>query len=290
MTCKSTIFLVFVLSWSAIFAQTRLNGGYDEEIHKFILADTGILIGNFSNGRAAFYLKSEVLPDYKKNCVGFIDTTGKIVVKPVYMNCSDFSGGFALVQDTANGQGLIDRSGKIIIPLDQHQYIQLCENGLLVIEKEYWVRAVSSWQYNISIVNNKGETIIPFGIYSGYATPPPPKFMLEGDDVGHREFRWNRLSFNVSVFFKDYIGVKKGQQWAVINSKGKEIIPPKFDWIGIFNKGMAPVKIDAKYGVIDTAGNLVIPPLYENTALTPGNFVIVTNKKNRGYFQLPISY
>jgi hypothetical protein len=275
MSKKSILLLIlFVLTGLTLFAQKRLNGKYDPVHHGFISNDTGIIIRDFVNGRAPFMIKGKNPFDYKTNRVGFIDTDGKVVIKPLYTNCSNFNGDFALVQDTTARTAMINKVGKIVIPFDR-QNISLCENGLLVL-------ATYTKISNISILNSQGKTIVPFGRYSQYATPPPARYFGEGDDVGHREFYWYQFRFDTSVYFKKYIGVKKDGKWAVINEQGKEVIPPKFDWIGIFNKEAAPIMIGKKYGVTDTAGKELVPAVYDNTILTYDNFVIATENKQTG--------
>jgi hypothetical protein len=211
--------------------------------------------------------------NFKNNRVGYIDTSGKVVVKPVYTNCSNFNGDFALVNDTAGGIALINKNGKVIIPPAKH-YIQLCQNGLFFV----------FYDKTMSLVNGKGKTIIPPGIYINHSVPPPTN-IESTNDYGRGDFRrftWAPSGFYASVFFKEYIGVKKGDKWAVINASGKEIAPAKFDGISIFNKGYATMVINKKQGVIDSAGNILVPAVYDKTAQTADNFVIVTNGDRSG--------
>ena len=275
MVYKSIIFLAILFSGFSLFAQKKLKGTFYPDTHRFETTDTGIIIDDFYHGRAAFMIKGKNPFNYKTNKVGFIDTTGNIVIKPQYADCSNFKDNFAIVNDTSGNRALINRFGKIIIPFAR-QYISLCDNGLFIARKG------ERPNYSLAVINGKGKVTVPFGRYSQYATPPAPMFYGEGDDVGHREFYWHAAPFGATVRFVDYIGLKVGNQWAVINRAGKEIIPPKFDWIGIFNKGVAPVVVNKKYGVTDTAGTLIIPPVYDNTSLTGDNFVLVTLHKKIG--------
>jgi hypothetical protein len=52
----------------------------------------------------------------KKDKVGFLNTEGKNVVKPIYERAELFSNGFALVQ-LKGLYGFIDKSGKVVIPI-----------------------------------------------------------------------------------------------------------------------------------------------------------------------------
>jgi len=271
------LFLIFVFFGVKLYAQKKIAGSYDMDTHQFIPDDNNILIKEFEGGLAAFMIKGKDPFLYKTNKVGFIDTAGKIVIKPLYTNCSTFNGNFALVQDTLNRKAMINRSGKIMIPFAM-QNIIMCENDL-------FIRSAYLKAQTISIVDSINHVIVPFEIYSWFATSGPPLYpagFMEGDDSGRSDFYWEPYPFRASLLFNKYLGVKKGNKWAVINRMGKEIIPPKFDWIGIFNKGAAPMRIDKKYGITDSTGEEVIPPVYDNIALIRNNFAIAIKDKKSG--------
>jgi hypothetical protein len=54
--------------------------------------------------------------------------------------------------------------------------------------------------------------------------------------------------------------VKAGDKWGYINTKGKMVIAPQFDFARDFYEGLAGVKIGGKWGYIDKAGKMVIAP------------------------------
>ncbi len=54
--------------------------------------------------------------------------------------------------------------------------------------------------------------------------------------------------------------VKVGDKWGYINTKGKMVITPQFDFAHDFYEGLAGVKIGDKWGYIDKAGKMVIAP------------------------------
>lgn len=165
-----------------------------------------------------------------------------------------------------------------MIPFNR-QSILLCQNGLFLLTNNHKTSG-------ISIVNSRGRIIVPFDRYSQYATPPLVRYDGRGDDVADMPLYWVPLPFEPSVYFENYIGVKKGQKWAVINENGKEIIPPKFDWIGIFNKDAAPMRIGKHFGVTSAAAKDLVPTEYDNTILSPDNFVIATKNEKKGVLSI----
>lgn len=278
---RSSVFLFFILSGLNLYAQKKLNGNYDADIHHFMCEDANVIVKPFVNNRAAFMIKGTPAEE-KNNKVGFIDTTGKIVIKPLYANCSDFHGNAALVLDTAGNTALIDKIGKIII-LFARQNIQCCINGLYLITRY-------SKSPDISIVDVKNRPIVPFGKYSGYSVNWPPLYgyiPTDGGDYdgGRQQFVWVQPEF-YRIDFDKYIAVRSGTdktaKWGVINREGKEVIPPKFDRIGSFINGLAPFCINKECGVIDTAGNQLIPPEYDNLELTSSDLVIAIKNKKSG--------
>ncbi len=274
------MFLLLFLSGLPLLAQKRLKGIYDAETHLFFYADRNILVKPFVNNRAAFMIPGADPFNEKTNKVGYIDTNGKVVIKPLYSNCSNFRGDFALVQDTGRQMAVINRQGKIIIPFARHD-ISFCKNGLF-ITATYNSRVNKG---SMCIVNDRNKIVVPPGRYAGYAMPPYPMNPYDiresTDDVGHLEFVWYQL-WAMTVQFQNYIGMKKGDKWTVIDRTGKEVIPAKFDWIGVFSNGLAPFSINKKHGVVDSTGNELIPPTYDNLELSGSKFVIAIQNKKWG--------
>lgn len=63
------------------------------------------------------------------------------------------------------------------------------------------------------------------------------------------------------ALFPAYIKFKYG----FINKEGKEVIAPKFSWVGEFSEGLAPAMADdGKIGFIDRTGAFVIGPVFDD--------------------------
>ncbi|MDB5156737.1 MAG: repeat-containing protein [Mucilaginibacter sp.] len=271
---KKNLFILYILFFSqgTLCAQQKLTN----LLHP-ATRDTNIIIKKFGkNGLAPFMIKAKNPFNLKDNRVGFIDTTGQVVIQPLYSNCSYFVGDYAFVCDTSKElrQGLIDRFGKIVIP-PVYNWLSQCENGLFMIAN----------RQGIGFITITGDTIVPLGKYSNYASPILFEFR-EGDDVGYMDFRWGNLPFYEYVHFGKYLGVKSGDKWAVIDSTGKEVIPPTFDGIGIFDRNYAIMRIDKKYGLIDASGKTIVPALYDKIKLAPNNDVYVTLNGKAGVISL----
>jgi hypothetical protein len=216
-------------------------------------------------GRRPFMVLNEGMYDSPTNAVGFLDTNGRVVVKASFSNCSNFVNGYAVVRSGGEQPkyGLIDRSGKFIFPTD-YDAISKCLNGLFCLRKNGF----------IGFSDIKGKMIVPFGRYTKVATTPP--VYREADDTPYEGFRWALLANVGTVQFDKYHGVQFGDKWAVINSKGKEVIPPEFDGFGIFKDDLAWVKLGKKVGVININSKMLVPANYDKIALAGQNFAYVT--------------
>jgi len=281
MPYKWIIFVVLLLNAAGSQAQKTLRGVYDEEYHTFNASDRRIITQPFASGLGAFMIKGADPNNGETNRVGFIDTTGKIVIRPIYTNCSPFRGNLALVKDTLGNTAVINHKGNIVIPFGPY-FITRCSNGLFIKTRNGQARG-------ISIVDAKNHTILPFGKYALYASRWAsiyPLVMEDGYYSGEPAiFQWDPLPFYVLPFDK-YLPVKteigRTDKWAILNSRGKEVVPPKYDGIGLFVNGVAPFRSDKKCGILDTAGNEIIPPEYDNIELSGNYFVIAIKNRKSG--------
>jgi hypothetical protein len=269
MRYKSTLILIQLLLSLNLFGQNKLNGQYNPVFNEFHSTDAGVLTtAQFVNGCAPFLIKyKKFVNNYLDGKVGFIDKAGNVIIKPIYDECTYFNGNFAIARDST-GRGMINKSGEIIFPFGG-QYIAKCSNGLFIISKQ-----------TLSIRDSTNKIIVPFGVYRKYATPAMLKVTTWGDDGPLRG--WTLQDFHTSVSFKNFLGLLKEKKWAVINNKGREIIPPTFDWIGIFNGQIAPVRIGSKFGITNSRGKFVVPLEYDDARILEKHFIQVELNKKCG--------
>ncbi|AKG37629.1 hypothetical protein VK70_06165 [Paenibacillus durus ATCC 35681] len=102
----------------------------------------------FSGGLAAAYA-------LKGGKLGFINTSGELVIPYQYTYARRFSEGVSLVQNGKGKYGFIDAAGKTIIPF-QFKAGGDFSGGLAAVEN-----AKGKWGY----INKNGKTVIPFKYY-----------------------------------------------------------------------------------------------------------------------------
>lgn len=72
------------------------------------------------------------------------------------------------------------------------------------------------------------------------------------------------LEFN--DFSEGLAAVSKNDKYGFIDTKGKVVIEPKYDWASSFSNGLAIVSVEGLCGAIDTQGKTVIPFEYQALA------------------------
>ncbi len=135
---------------------------------------------------------------------GFMDTSGKIVIKPQYRNVGNFSDGMAWVQNYSSGNfGYINSTGIEVIPATR-DYLKVYSfsEGLAAIEMPIFDEEdPGSYQLMIGFIDKKGDLVIPIQYQSGLSS-----------------------SENSWMFHQDRLSVylKNGQS-VIINRKGEII-------------------------------------------------------------------
>lgn len=200
---------------------------------------------SFSEGFARFNKK---ISNNKK--WGYIDTTGKIVIKPIYDNAYDFSEGMAVVSraDTSPALirslfGYINNHGKILIELKYDQATDF-SNGLALVRKHFYCFGI----------NKKGDTIFYLNNF------------LPGD------------GFLPLSKFSD--GLARGRFWrtdkkirgAFIDTTGKVVISINFNHAVNFKNGLSRIWLDDAYGewsYIDKSGKIIFNPKIIPSSIIP---------------------
>lgn len=156
----------------------------------------------------------------KTDKFGLVDEKGNIIVKPQYDSIGPFSEeGYAAV--SKNGKfGFIDSSGKVVIKL-QYDDVGNFSNGLARVLKK-------CSDETVHFIDKYGEI----------------KFSIKG---------WCSADFTeglVPIMIDGYYGY--------INTDGKLIIPPTYDFAGSFHDGLALVHTNNQNGFIDHSGKNII--------------------------------
>ncbi|MGD0008473.1 MAG: WG repeat-containing protein [Terriglobia bacterium] len=171
---------------------------------------------------------------------GYIDTTGKYVIKPEFDYGWAFSEGLAQV-NLGGKTGFIDRTGRTVIAPQQFERSGDFSEGLA------GVKVAGKWGF----IDKTGKYVI------------------------ERQFE------SVGDFHTGLAVAEKGGKSGYIGRDGHFVIPPQFDWAWEFSSnGLAPVRVGEKWGYINRAGNFVAAPQFTNARPFADGFarVLVGNK------------
>jgi len=165
----------------------------------------------------------------QNNKWGYINSTGRIVIKPQFSSASPFSDGLARIsvgKDEKARFGFIDKTGKTVIK-PQFASVQDFHDGMASIQ--------IGWSYGF--INKTGKIVVK------------PKYGVPG------EFHEGLAAVRV--------GGKSDGKWGYIDKNGKMIIQSQAGAGRGFSEGLTPVEIDGKWGFIDKVGKLVIKPQFD---------------------------
>ncbi|MCX7748750.1 MAG: WG repeat-containing protein [Clostridia bacterium] len=152
---------------------------------------------------------------------GYIDKSGKFVIKPQYTSAQGFGKNGLAVVSLNDWFGVIDTKGKYIV-IPKYSYIDEYSEG--------FTNAVD--QRKTVVLDEKGKTIFETNGYVG-------------------RFRDERAVYGDTGAHNKYL-------YGYIDKTGKIAVEPKYETAGDFDKGKAVVKFEeGGYGIIDKQGKVL---------------------------------
>lgn len=218
-----------------------------------------------------------------KRKYGFIDSTGKEVIKPIFSKAAPFSEGLARVKLKHGGKwGYIDHSGFFVIePSFEHAYDFY--NGLAVVSKTF--------RGEKKLIDQHGNEVLKsanFVFRDGFS---------EGKAVVHQ--RGDQTGFNyvdtlgnllcaqaydhVTRFRNGRAFVLKDNKWAMINENGALLTSFRFDGVRNMENDLAKVSVATLYGIADLNGTFILPVEYEKIHLVAQNLFGIEKGDRIGY-------
>ncbi|MEO8761280.1 MAG: WG repeat-containing protein [Bacteroidia bacterium] len=185
---------------------------------------------------------------------GFIDSTGKICIEPIYNEVEDFKEGFALVQKN-NLYGYINKAGRVKIDfqfdeassfLQQVAIVQQNKTTFLIDHAGKKISAnydeIADFTDNVAIVKKNN-------LYGA---------------INHSGEELIKPSFSyLSDFSENFASFLQNNKYGFINNQGFIVVAPIYNWVSAFKNNQCRVKIDNHLGVINKHGDFVIQPLYD---------------------------
>lgn len=200
-----------------ISCKTKSKEKIDKEIFDEVLNDPRVNSKEVGGREGIKYF--QIIENGK---TGFRDLDGNIVIKPIYDNAEMFSEGLSTVQ-LGNKYGLIDETGKYILPLRDMEYLGSVHNGL---------------------ASFRGNDKYGFIDMTGQERIKP-------------QFDWvDEFSEGLCVVRND-----KGKH-GYIDTTGKLVVNYQFDYSYKFENAQAKVEVKNLWGAIDMTGKFVVKPTH----------------------------
>ena len=208
---------------------------------------------------------NRLFPVEVKGITGYIDNTGRVVIKPQFDEAWNFSEGLAPVRVNEKW-GYIDETGKMVI---EPQFFQArsFEEGLACVGAFFKSGPINDWVGNYGYIDKTGRFVIKpqFGVAldfsDGLACVQTEDYKNGYIDKSGRVVFWDdRLTEDFSngrALFKTNSNMP-GSWTGYLDKTGNTAVGPKFKWGEGFSEGVACVSVNEKAGFIDINGQAAI--------------------------------
>lgn len=163
-------------------------------------------------------------PYVKDNQWGFIDKNRNVIIEPQFERVQSFENGYAVVNDYCLKAGLINTSGKLIIPIKYDNIYRISDNFsdnlFIVLNND-----------SVGLVNYNGKFIIP-PVYNHIRYCGEFLFEAEQNDLSYiftnsgskiSENGFENIDIKHDLYGNDIIVAKTNEKLEVFDAKGKKI-------------------------------------------------------------------
>lgn len=242
---------------------------------------------------------------------GVIDQNGDLLTSRPFQSIAAFKEGYAIVRYKGK-YGYINTLGALVIPTEYSKASSFSE-GRAAVQKEGVCgyinidgQAIVNFEYSKCLDFNEGKAVVYKGYKKAGLIDPQGHYIIEPSinrlldfTDGRGLVRDSKYRFyyiteqarlyegyyeNASEFQNGVAVVQIDGRWGIINQKGIEIIPPKYDKIEKFEAGYAKVRITTFSGLANLEGELIVPPDYEYISYAGNNLFRVEQGDKIGYF------
>lgn len=213
---------------------------------------------------------------------GYIDASGKEIIPCIYQWARSFKKGKAYVEKAVDRYGstragMIDKMGNIVVPFlynDIKEFI----NGRAIVSVRSKTSNLPSSIYGL--ISENGSEILPPNyshieiVYSKWIWG-----LTYYDKI--RELRGldgkliSSENFEMKHYKEGYSIIRLNDKYAVYGQDEKELIPFKYDFIGVFIEGISETRLGSKWGYINMQDSVIIPFKFETASPFSGDTALV---------------
>jgi hypothetical protein len=234
----------------------------NEGKHYFLDRNNKIAFSTNSNPTYSFY--SNVTYVKTDNKFGFIDKNGKSITPDKYdeVNIINLGKEGLMMVRVGDKYGFVDNSAKEVIPVVYENASYYNKNAIIVKKNGKY-----------GCINSQGVELIQ-PKYDEIGSPSFSNGLIAvklGNSWGYVDFTDKvKIPINlkydfVGEFKNGYANVGKNKKEGLIDVSGKEIYPPKYDYIGPMSKeGVTYFGLNGNRGFINSKGVEIIPAKYQD--------------------------
>jgi hypothetical protein len=233
----------------------------------------------FEYGSAATFMNGAAVVQ-RDGRTGVIDGKGNTVV-PFRYDWIDVSQSGAWRMREGDRMGLISVFGDVLLPAE-HEYIGLFNDSLALVvdgDKCGYVAMDGTWA-----VPQRFETHAASrtqgDFHNGVA-----RVLIKGkfgliDTHGERVLPPQYA--DIGLMENDVVPVRKRTKWGYASRSYTTVAEARYDGAWEFHEGYARVKVGERFGLIDTLGKETIPPTYSALTDVKGGYAIATSPSGTG--------
>ena len=188
---------------------------------------------------------------------GYIDAHGRWVIQPVYLEAGTFWNDRAAVRDVNGLWGYIDRSGRLAIAPQSMAASQFIGDRAFVADDAGRTRVIDRDGRVVAVTSIAGVPVSDVSAEATFASYLDVSNALQAADMADA----SRAARLIAVQFKDQ-GLS-----GYVDPDGRTVIEPEFEEAHVFVGERALVRKDGKYGFIDRQGRVVVPLRYDEALL-----------------------
>src|SRR6266404_4997386 len=220
---------------------------------------------------------------------GYIDSTGKIVVKPQFAWAEEFSEGLAAFENEDGKHGYIDETGRVVIAPKFDNWTEFSE-GLAAVSVDFewgYIDKTGKWaippHFTVGRPFSDGLALVGVALNGKVSFPPGPQKHVFIDKTGKVVIDAKDDILNGT--FSEGVGTVQfitnhGVNAVLIDRTGKVIVSVQEIETDGFSEGLTAAKKNSKWGYIDTSGRFAIEPQYEEAhAFSEGLAAVLIGEK-----------
>ena len=204
-----------------------------------------------------------------KNKSGYIDSKGNIILPIVYDYVYNFRDGWGLIYKDGK-YFFVDRNGNLKDPPAKYDEVYEFRSGYAVGK----IKGTGTDPHKFVYINKDLKEEFSVSAKQGYlfwedvAVVSRDNTTYELMDKKGNIFKTLTGIETLSFCSDGMLAVRKNYKWGYVNSKGDEIVTPKYDTCTAFKYGYGRVKLNSKWGIVDRSGTEIFAPKYAN--ILPG--------------------